>query len=234
MSDLVLFRRDDSASTVSALEIASQMEEKALIAASLIGVVKNAEDNQRAVGAQTLLKEYLDTIESSRKFVKQRPWDLCIKIDELANRLKKTATDEMLRVSQAIGEFQEQEKARTRALEAARLRDLEEIERKRQLELSKAKSFEQEQAVQEKYNTQAAALPVATPARAEGQTIKDDWDVHVTDALLLATKHRQCVDIKPRLTEIKILLKAGISVSGIVATPVTKAGLRLKKTTIDV
>ena len=227
--EIILFRRDDTALSVSALELARQLSENALAMASLIGVVETPQQQERAVAVQVELKSYLDAVERSRKFVKQPVWDLGVKIDALANELSKDVKAEMVRVSVLVGEFQFAEAQRVRAVEAARLRDISEMELNRQIELSKAKTPEQAEVVQEKYNAQAAALPVASAARVEGQTVTPDWEVKVSDAWLLARSHPSCVDIVPRIGEIKALLKAGVKVQGIIATPITKAGVRVPR-----
>lgn len=234
-SEIILFRRDDSAMSVTALDLANDLQEVCLSLSSLIGTVETAQQQERAVHVQIELKAYLDAVEKSRKFVKQPVWDLGVKIDALANELSKDVKAEMMRVSTLVGDFQAREKEKVRALEAARLRDLEENERKRQAELAMASTPEKAQEVQEKFNAIAAALPTAFAARAEGQTVTPDWEIVISDRWLLARSHPTCVDIVARVSDIKSLLKAGVKVQGVIATPITKAGVRVPRgKTIDV
>lgn len=225
--DLILFRRNDL--EIEVLPEVRGIESKALVLAAFVGKVTNAEEQKQAVEAQIALKSYLDLLEKSRKFFKQPIWNLCVKTDTTAKQLSKDASDEMMRISALVGDFQEQEKAKARSLEAARLRDLEENERKRQLELAKAKTQEEADSIHQLFNERSSALPISQAARAEGQRVTEDWEITVTDAWLLARSHPSCVDITPRIGEIKSLLRAKVGVKGIIATPVTKSGVRVPK-----
>jgi len=102
----------------------------------------------------------------------------------------------------------------------------QQIEIDRQKSLAAANSHEALDAVNEHFNRQAADLPIATAVRADGQIIKSDWSIEVVDAWLLARSHPTCVDIKPRISEIKELLKMGVKVKGITATPIVSASVR--------
>jgi hypothetical protein len=77
--------------------------------------------------------------------------------------------------------------------------------------------------IQESQQRAAAALPVAEAARVEGQRVKTDWAVTVTDIWLLARCHPNAVKIEPRLSEIKSLLNAGVDVKGVKAVKETTA-----------
>ncbi len=77
----------------------------------------------------------------------------------------------------------------------------------------------------ERANQEIAALPVAAPIRAEGQRVREEWNVTVTDIWMLARVHPGCVKIEPRLSEIKELLDAGVKVAGILAKKEIKAGV---------
>jgi hypothetical protein len=41
--------------------------------------------------------------------------------------------------------------------------------------------------------------------------------------------HANCVELKPRLLEIKNLLKMGVTVAGVTAKPIVKAGVIIPK-----
>ena len=91
--------------------------------------------------------------------------------------------------------------------------------------------------MQEQFNHAAAMLPTAShePVRAQGQRVASDWEVVVTDIHKLYRAHANCVELKPRLGEIKNLLKMGVTVQGITARPIIKAGVRVTQPmTIDV
>lgn len=119
-------------------------------------------------------------------------------------------------------------KAREQAeKEAAIFREQQERERielARQTELAAAKTHAELDAAQERASNAQAAIPVAAaPVRAEGQQVVDDWDVIVTDIHKLYRSNPICVDMKPLVSEIKNLLKAGIKPQGVTATPIKKA-----------
>ena len=136
---------------------------------------------------------------------------------------------EMTRVSTLIGDFQTLEQAKARAAEVLRQNELSRIEREKNEALAKATSHEAMDAVQAHYNEVAAQTAIAAPApiRAEGQVVKTDWEITVTNPYDLAKFHPNCVKIEARLTEIKQLLNDGVAVTGITAKKVTKAGVRL-------
>lgn len=99
----------------------------------------------------------------------------------------------------------------------------------RQRELAQAASLEQMAATQERFNDKSVALaakPIPTAAKADGQTVRQDWDLSIYDAYALARYHPQCVTINPKPGEIKFLLAQGITVNGVTATPIIKSGTR--------
>lgn len=108
-----------------------------------------------------------------------------------------------------------------RAIANARKAELD-----RQNALAKAKSHEALDAVNEHFSRKAADLPVVTPTRTQGQIVKTDWKIEVINAHLLAKCHPTCVNITPRLSDIKELLNLGVDVKGIKAEKITTAGVR--------
>ena len=112
--------------------------------------------------------------------------------------------------------------------EAARL-ELERLELERQRKLAEAKSHQELDKINDRHAEQVAAIPVVAPVRATGQVVTNDWEITVTDLHLLYRCHANCVELKPRLSEIKNLLKLGVKVQGVKADPVVKAGVRATK-----
>lgn len=158
-----------------------------------------------------------------------------------AEKIERERQAELRRIAEAEAERRAQlveaERAAQRlAAEAKNKKEREEAERQR-LELERqraaaeAQSHEQFDAVQASFNAQQAALSaqVHEPIRAEGQRVVTDWDVVVNDIHKLYRAHANCVELKPRISEIKNLLKMGVQVQGVTATPVVKAGVRLGK-----
>lgn len=134
----------------------------------------------------------------------------------------------------------EQREAATRLWEAKCEKDREEArvaqaEIERQKALAAAKSHEALEAVNEHFNRKAADLPIVQAARVEGQVVKNDWTIEVVDIYLLSHCHANCVKIEPRISEIKELLKLGVKVQGVRATPIVNSTVRAgAQKTIDV
>ncbi len=168
----------------------------------------------RAADAARRLEE--EKLETERKVEIQRTID--------AQRIEQEKLDQ-----------QAQEAAeRLNAAKTAKAKEkaqADQIEIDRQKQLSLATSHGALDAINEHHAKQMADLPsVVAPVRATGQVVKDDWKIEVIgDGWLLAVSHRSCVKIEPRLTEIKELLRLGTEVKGIVATPITVAGVRAGK-----
>lgn len=227
MNETALIERDDSRFIVRFLPEADAMKTSALELAALIGKVKDAYDQEAAVNAQKEIKRVLKLAEDSRKAIKEPVLDYGRRIDDTAKAFIAELRTEEMRIAKLIGDFQALELAKQRAAEAAQRRELEEIERRKQAELSKAESHEQLETIQARYSEEAAAVPSRTPVKAASQIVKEEWEIEITDAWLLARAHPACVDIQPRIREIKALLDAGVKVAGICAKKVVKSTVRL-------
>jgi hypothetical protein len=120
------------------------------------------------------------------------------------------------------------------AAEATNARLREAVERQqaeldRQKALAEAKSHEELDRIQEQHSQAMAAVaeqPKYEPVRAAGQRVVEDWEIVISDKWALARAHPACVKIEPLLSEIKGLLKAGVTkIPGVTATPIVKAGV---------
>jgi hypothetical protein len=227
VSDLAIILRDDARMLVKFSEEAQKLKDAALSAGALVGKVTNASEQNEAVSAQMELQRVLSTAEKARKAVKAPVLEYGKRIDAAAEAFCLELKEEMVRLSRLVGDFQQLELAKARAAEQARNAELLNLEREKAAELAKATSHESANAIQEHYNRMAETLPVREPTRAEGQRITQDWEITVTDIHLLYRMHSQCVELKPRLSEIKNLLKSGFEVKGVVAKPIVKAGVRI-------
>jgi hypothetical protein len=156
---------------------------------------------------------------------------------------------------QALEMKRQQAAERAARLEAERIererreqeeRVAEQIERERQAALAAAKSHEeidriereaadrqrdeQERLEREARLQQLAALStIKQPDRAEGQSVRQDWDFEVVDVWALARMHPGCVEVKPRRREIIDLLRTGNTLAGIRAFQVVKSTTRTTK-----
>lgn len=105
----------------------------------------------------------------------------------------------------------------------------------KQQKLAEAKSHEALDAVNAHYSDQAAQtsadLTPAAPVRADGQRVREDWEVTVIGlGHELAKYHPQCVKIEALVSEIKVLLNSGIEVRGVTARKIVKASVRSGRT----
>lgn len=221
--------RNDTDLSVSLAPSAHEAKANALALAALIGKVTNPDENEAAVEAQKAIKELVDAAEHSHKEIKRPVIDCGRQIDNAKNQFVKELKDEYLRLARLGGDYQTLQQAKARAAEAAQRAQLEEIERRKQEELANAQSHDQLDEIQARYNEEAAAIPAPTSTKAQGQVVKMDWEITVSDIYLLVKAHPACVKIEPRLSEIKALLNAGVKVAGVVAKPITNATVRLSR-----
>lgn len=114
------------------------------------------------------------------------------------------------------------------AEESARL-EVERIELERFKAQSQAETLQKFDDIAEKASRDVAAVVVAPVAKLEGQVIRHDWDITVTDVWALSRAHPGCVKIEPRLTEIKTILNAGGTVTGVSAKKVVTSTTRGNK-----
>lgn len=226
MSALII--RDDSNRLASFSETAHALKTDALEKAALVGRVTCAEEQQAAVDAQTAIATVLKETEKARVACKEPVLDFGRRIDATAKTFIADLREEEIRLATLVGDFQQLEAARVRAEQTKENERLRQVERDRQAALSQANSHEEMEAVQERFDRQVAeeARPVIAPARVEGQIVREEWEVTVTDVWALARAHPGCVKIEPRMAEIKAMLDSGQKVAGVLAKKVTKAGVR--------
>ena len=222
-----LLIRDNAALSVNYTEEAIALKEAALDQAANVFRVTNADEQEKAVAAQTALADLKRAVEKARKECKEPVLLFGRKIDAAAKTFTEELEDETQRVSRLIGDFQQLELAKVRAAEAARVKELQEAERAREAKLAEAKSHDEREAIQEEFcqAQQVAPEPVAPP-RVKGQIVKEQWEFRVTNIALLYAKHPQCVKLVEQRTEIRSLLESGVNVQGVEAKKVVVAGVR--------
>lgn len=224
MNGLILL--DPAKFAVTFHERAEAQRDEALATSALIARVDNAEQNEIAAGAQKKLREIIKAVEAARKSAKAPIIEYGRAIDHAAEQFVAELKEEEIRIATLAGNFQELENAKLRAAEAARQAEISKLERERQEKLAKAASVDEQDKINAEFSAANAAVPVVEPVRAKGQIVREDWDIIVTDKWSLARAHPMCVEITPRLSEIRALLDAGIKVSGVDAKRVTKASVR--------
>jgi hypothetical protein len=112
----------------------------------------------------------------------------------------------------------EAERARAAALQA----DID-----RQRALSESKTMEAMDAANTAADQAAKDIPKVESNRVEGQSVRQPWEITVTNIWDLARAHPFCVKIEARLKEIETLLDAGTKVAGVTAKRVVKSTVRL-------
>jgi predicted secreted protein len=217
------------------------MREAALELSGVVGRVASPEDNAAAVAAQLEIQKVRSLAEKARVQAKAPVLEYGKRIDAAAKEFVAELDEEMTRISRLIGDYQTLEQAKARAAEQARQAEIAKLEKEKAEAIAQAKSHEAVDAIQAHYSEIAQQTAAVTappqPVRAEGQVVKTDWNITVTNPYELAKFHPACVKIEARLSEIKQLLNDGITVKGITATKVTKASVRVssdRKSPIEV
>lgn len=130
-------------------------------------------------------------------------------------------------------EAQRKAAAAKNAEDAAKAAELQ-AELDRQKALADAQSFERMNAIQEKFNAEAAGVkPIETPTRATGQVVRTEWEIQEIRELELARARPDLVrKIEFDRIEIKRLLNSGVKLPGVIAKEVTKSSVRAGRTEI--
>lgn len=228
MSDLPLIERNDALRTVRYTESAHALKQEALESASVVFLVRNEEEKAVAMEAMGKIKAVIDQAESLRKEVKEPVWLFCQAIDSAAKRFKADLEPEQMRLAKILGDYRALQEARQRAEQAALKAELLEVERAKAREMAQATTHEQAEAVAEKFERVAAAIPVPAPIpQAKGEVARADWEITVTDIHALYRSQPNCVKLEPLLTQIKAVLDANDGkCAGVKAERKTKIGVR--------
>ena len=225
-----LMIRDDTRHLIEITTTALALRDDALASAALVGKVRNAEEQAHAVDAQKQLKTIINATEKSRKDVKAPIIEFGKLIETKAREFRAELDSEFERVSRAVSDFQSLEAEKARAAEALKIRELARIEREREEAIKAAQTVEEVEQIREESNNKAMVESIKAeaiqPTRIVGQIVREEWSVQVTDLILLARAHPSCVNIIPRLGEIKALLNMGVTVQGVRAVKETKASVR--------
>jgi len=226
-----LIHIDTTNLTAAFTKDAEEIRETALTVAAPIAKVETPQENELAIEAIKSMKDVLQNIEKARKAAIEKPLALQRAINDKAKEFIAELNGEFNRIQQLTSDFAAVELRRKLAEEAARNKELADLERKRQEELAKAKTVEQVDLIDEKFNAvaQAKAAPVPEAPKPAGQVVRTDWEITVQDVYLLAKYHPHCVKITPLNSEIKMLLDEGLQVRGVKAEKVVKAGVRVGK-----
>lgn len=239
MSNQSLIVRNDTHLSVEISLDGYALRDEALAAASMVPkAITDGKQQDYAVRIQAQIHGLIGAAEKTRKEIKAPILDYGRKIDA-ANQLfvedvpegcEESLRTALTRISQSLADFQAAEQARIKAAQALQSAELNDIERRRMEERSKAENVDQMELIDQRANEEIQAatqsLPVAAPL-APGQQIKDDWEVVIDDIKALALAHWDCVKCEPRLREIKALLDAGKTLPGVTAKRIIKSQVRV-------
>jgi hypothetical protein len=206
-------------------DVTVSMRDQALEQAALIARVTNAEENDTAIGAQKALKEFCSLMERGRVAAKAPAIEEGRSIDKSVAEFVDVAKQELIRIEMITSNFAALELAKQRAAQAAENKRLLEIERQREAELSKATTLEAHQAIREAYveKVLAAQTPSVAPIRAEGQQIREEWEiVNIQDFVLYSRRPDLATSINWNKRAIKHELDRGVTLPGVEAKAVVK------------
>lgn len=225
MSDIIIFQRDDNALSVGVEKKASEIKEMLLAESALLpDTILTDAQNQVTCDALAKLDGFCKLIESSRKAAKEPVLEYGRTIDAKAREFADEIMQERLRLNKAVSDYAALLLARQRAQEAQLNAAVEESVRKNQAELALAKTLEERDDIQARQNAEAASVAIPLLKPAEGQRIDEDWDFEVVAPALLWGHYPHCIDWKPRVREIKALLKVhNGQLPGVKATKVAKS-----------
>ena len=222
-----ILQRNDLALSVVVTESAIARRDSILEDCALIARVSTPEEQETAVEAQKRLRAFLSDVEKSRKHIKDPILTYGKNIDATAKAVVEEVATEDRRLGRLASDYAAAELARVRAAEAARRQELAEAERKREAEVAKAQTLDEQTEIRERYAEQERVAPsVPAPPQVKGQVIKEDWDIVVHDPLALARAYPRCVNITPRMLDVRDLLDQGIMPPGVTAKKVVKSSVR--------
>ena len=218
----VLYREDLGIKISGAALVAKQ---EALEKSSLIGKVTCAEEQAEAVAAQVELAKLIKSTAASEASIidplnaaKKAVWGLA------AAFVAELQVEES-RIAKLNADYAALLLAQERSALAAQNQKLLEIEREREAVLAKAGSLDERDEIHERFDAEARALPAVEVQRAEGQRIRQEWEVTVSDIHALYRHHSHCVKLTPLLSEVKALLEQGVEVKGVKAEKVVRSGV---------
>lgn len=222
----------DGKSLVKYSESAYETKTRILEKSALIGNrITTPEKQAVAAAALAEINGMLKRVEDARVQTKKPALEFGTKVDAEAKIFANELAREKIRIMTALSNFQAQEHQRMLAQQQAENERLAEIERQRAREMAKAPTMEAADKIREEYaeKARAEAPQILAPRKAEGMSSKADWDVEVFDINLLYRAHPVCVKMEPLVSEIKNLIKAGVTeIKGVRFKPKISVSVRGK------
>lgn len=228
-----LIHQDPAARSIIFPDSAIEARETALSECALIGAVRNADENEKAQRAMSQLDEFLRLMEQARIVAKNPALEECRLIDRKVAEFVSEAKAEQLRVRKMQGDFLTHQDAIRRDAEAARLRDLEALERQKREEMAKSKDHEEREATQARYEGMKATIPPPPPPpRAPGQSARPKLEIEIADIHALYRAFPHCCKLEVRMLELQgviAALKEGETIPGVTFERVIASGTTGKR-----
>ena len=235
MTSLILVSHDSL--SVTATDAARALIEEAMAKGALIGSVRTPEGNTEAAEAQVALKIVRRDIEAAYRAAKDPIVQLGEKLDQTFRGLVEQLDREDWRIGNLAGEFALAERRRVAAAQILEKEALEKLEREKHAALAATADPVQQSKILEDFSLRAARelpLPMA-PERADGQCIKIDWEIRLTNVVefarwALVSGRWECMSVEVKKTAVKEMLRGGMkSIPGLECKEVTSVGVRLPR-----
>ncbi len=218
-----LIKRNDADLAIVFTDDAEERKHCAIECSSLIGIVRNPQDQDAAVVAHKMIRDLLKDTEDSRVSAKAPVLDYGRTIDRSVKEWVEDLEAENIRLAKVIGNYQQEQLAIARAAQAKRDEELRKIEEERIAETNKAakalgvedrgmitpelaKEIErQNELAKQKIES---LKPVPLPPKAAGQSIAQPWRWELVNIQLLYKMHPGLVNpMTPNVREIGETIK---------------------------
>ncbi len=235
MNELIIISHDSN--TVTVLNECKAIIEEALAKGALIGVVREATDNEAAVQAQVAIKTVRKAIEGAYRARKDPLVQLSRKLDETYRALVLDLDKEDGRIGNLAGQFALAEKRRMAAEQIAQQKEIDRLEREKHEAIATTPDPVKQAQIIEDHSIRAAKeLPMpSAPTRAAGQKVREEWVIEVVDKVqfarwILMSGRWECIDMEIRKTAVKELLEGGMKeIPGLKCAKEAKAGVTLPR-----
>lgn len=228
---------DHAGQSATATAAAQQLIDEALAVGALIGSVRTQEDNEAAVKAQVAMKGVRKQIEAAYRAAKDPIVQIGRRLDVTFKTLVEELDREDGRIGHLAGEFALAERRRVAAEQIAAQQALDKLEREKHEALAKAPDPVKQAQVLEDFSRRAAVeIPQpAAPIRAEGQRVREEWQIEVVDIIACArwalmTSRWDALNITIRVSAVKELLEGGMKeIPGLRCSKVPKGSVSLPR-----
>jgi hypothetical protein len=227
---------DHSGQSATATDKARELIEEALAVGALIGAVRNGHENEQAAEAQRTVKGVKNKIEEAYRAAKDPIVKTGKMLDLTYHGLIDDLEREYARLGVLAGQFAIAEKRRIAAEELLAKEKLANLESEKLAALAKTTDPVEQSKILEDSSRKAAMMPLpSAPARAQGQKVRDDWEVSVVNVIdtarwALMTGRWEVLDIGIRKGPIKDILRGGMKeIPGLKCTPTIHASVQLPR-----